>query len=257
MNKIKELYEYRYMLATLIKQDLLGKYRKSILGLLWTLINPLIQLIVYVVLFQYIFDITIENYPIYLFIGIMGWNLFSVSLTAGTGSIVRNSGMVKKIYFPKEVLPIAILIGNVINYILTLPITILGLYISGIGLTWHILLLPIILIVQFIFTYSLTLIFAGLNVFARDIEQLLNNLLFVWMYITPVVFSIDMVPNALKIIFYLNPMLYIINAYRDLLYYNKCFDIKAILIVLVVSLILVIIAQFIFNKLSKRFVEEL
>ena len=131
MNKIKELYEYRYMLATLIKQDLLGKYRKSILGLLWTLINPLIQLIVYVVLFQYIFDITIENYPIYLFIGIMGWNLFSVSLTAGTGSIVRNSGMVKKIYFPKEVLPIAILIGNVINYILTLPITILGLYISN------------------------------------------------------------------------------------------------------------------------------
>ncbi len=257
MNKLKELYKYRYMLVTLVKQDLLGKYRKSILGVLWTWINPIIQLIIYVVLFQYIFKVDIENYPMYVFIGIMAWNLFASSLTNGSGSLVRNSGIIKKIYFPREVVPMAIIIGNIINYILALPITIVGLYICRIGLSWHIILLPVILIIQFIFTYSLTIILSALDVYARDIEQITSNVVLIWMYATPVVYSSSMVPESLKFIYNLNPMKYIIEAYRDILYYNRCFEVKSIFIILGISIAILCISQFVFNKLSVKFTEEL
>lgn len=257
MNKLKELYKYRYMLYTYVKQDLVGKYKNSLLGVVWVLLNPLIQFLVYLLVFSYIFKNDIENYPIYLFIGLSSWTMFKTTITYAQGMIVRNAGIVKKINFPNEILPLSTVIGNVINYIFSLIIIIVGLLISGIGISFWIFLVPVVVFVQAIFEYALSVIFSALNVFFRDVEQIVNNLLFIWMYATPIVYSVSMIPEKFMAFYRLNPMFHIIEAYRDLLYYGKCFNVFSVLSLFIFSVILLILAFFVFEKIKKKFVEVL
>ncbi len=257
MNKIKEIYKYRYMLFTYIKQDLVGKYKNSILGVVWVLINPLIQFLVYFVIFNYIFKNNIKHYPVYLFIGLASWTMFQTSVKYASGTIVRNAGIVKKTYFPNEILPLSTVIGNAINYIFSFCIILIGLWISGIGFSPWILLVPFVVIIQAIFEFAISLAFSAINVFFRDIEQIVSNLLFIWMYASPIVYSASMVPNRLMWLYKLNPMFHIVEAYRSLLYYKDCFDIFALSVICIVSCILLIISFKIFDKLRKKFVEVL
>ena len=256
IEKIKEIYKYRHMLATLVKQDISGRYKGSFFGFLWTLLNPLFMLLVYSLVFQFIFKSGIENYPIYLFICLMPWNTFANSIATGTTCVSNNASILKKVYFPREILPLYIVISNTIQYFFSAVIIFIALLVSGVGLSWSALFLPVIVLIQAIFTLGLVLILSATNVYVRDVQYMMNPIMMVWMYATPILYSISMVPEKYQAIYKLNPMVGIMEAYQSILYNKKFPEISSLLIVLGVSLVFLIAGYLLFNKLQKRFVEE-
>lgn len=258
MNILKELYSYRQMIYSLVRKELRGRYKGSVLGFLWTFVNPLLQLIVYTMVFSIILKSDIEKYYLYLFVGLIPWIFFSASLTGGAGSILASKDMVKKIYFPREVLPIAYVTSAFVNMLFCFIVIFLVVIFSGIGinlLAW--LYLPIIMIVEYVMGLGVALISSALTVYFRDLEYILGIIAMAWQYLTPVMYSVDIVPERLMPIFYLNPMTPIIVAYRDILYYKKVPEIGTLSHAFILGILLIIIGYVVFRKLQKGFAEEL
>lgn len=245
------------MLESLVLTDLRTRYKGSFLGFFWTFLNPLLMLMVYSLVFKYIVRIQMDNYTSYLFIGLISWFIISQALVSGAGVVIRNAGLVKKIYFPKEILPVSVVIGGTINYLFSLVILIPMLFISKINLGWPLLMLPVILFVYLIFTLALTLFISGLNVYYRDLEHIMGILIMVWFYLTPIVYTSSMIPDEVKYIFDYNPMKVIIEAFHSIFFYNQLPNLYSLSIVAIVSIILLNIAFYVFEKLSRNFAEEI
>lgn len=258
MKALKELFEYREMIAGLVRRELRGRYKGSVLGFLWTFINPLLQLVVYTMVFSVIMKAGIEKYHVWLFVGLIPWIFFSSSITSGAGCILQQKEMVKKIYFPREVLPIATVTSGFINMLYTFIVIFAVLILSGIGVNFLALLyLPIIMIIEFFLALGFTLLFSALTVYFRDLEYILGIVTMAWMYVTPVLYQTDIVPEKLLVILKLNPMTPIITAYRDILYYKQIPDMETLISATVLGLVFCIVGYVVFRILQKNFVEEL
>ncbi|MEK3911531.1 ABC transporter permease [Paenibacillus sp. FSL H7-0331] len=257
MKKIKEIYQYRQMLESLVLTDLRTRYKGSFLGFFWTLINPLLMLVVYSIVFKYIVRVDIENYTSYLFVGLISWFLINQAITSSAGVVIRNAGLVKKIYFPKEILPLSVVLGGVVNYVFSLLVLFPILFFSKIQLGWPLLLFPVILIIYFVFTLALTLIFSSLNVYFRDLEHVLGILMMVWFYLTPIVFTTSMIPKEINFIFLYNPLRVIIESFHDIFFYNKFPDSTELTVVAILSVAMLYFGLLIFKHLSRRFAEEI
>ena len=256
ISKIKEIYTYRHMLFTLVKQDINGRYKGSIFGFLWTLLNPLFMLLVYSIVFQFVFRSDIENYPIYLFICLMPWNAFNNMIGAGTTCVSNNASILKKVYFPREVLPLSVVISNTIQYFFSVVIIFIALLVSGVGISWYALLLPLVVLVQITFAFGLILMLSAANVYVRDVQYMMNPIMMIWMYASPILYSITMVPEKWLWLYKLNPMVSILQGYQNILYDQRLPDFKSLGIVFLVSLVICVIGYLIFNKLQRRFAEE-
>ena len=256
ISKIKEIYTYRHMLFTLVKQDINGRYKGSIFGFLWTLLNPLFMLLVYSIVFQFVFRSDIENYPIYLFICLMPWNAFNNMIGAGTTCVSNNASILKKVYFPREVLPLSVVISNTIQYFFSVVIIFIALLVSGVGISWYALLLPLVVLVQITFAFGLILMLSAANVYVRDVQYMMNPIMMIWMYASPILYSITMVPEKWLWLYKLNPMVSILQGYQNILYDQTLPDFKSLGIVFLVSIVICIIGYLIFNKLQRRFAEE-
>ncbi|MFC3750518.1 ABC transporter permease [Paenibacillus sp. GCM10012306] len=257
LRKIREIFNYRQMLESMVLTDLRTRYKGSFLGFFWTLLNPLLMLAVYSMIFKYVVRISLENYTSYLFIGIVTWNLLSQSLTSGATSVIRNAGLVKKIYFPKEILPLAVVIGGIINFSLSLIVLFPVLIFSHIELGWSLLLVPVLLLIYSIFTLALTTLVSCLNVYFRDLEHIIGVVIMAWFYLTPIVFTSDMIPEGLKGVFSLNPMTTIMEGFHDVFFYNRMPDLSGLGVVTILSIVLLLICYTIFGKLSRNFAEEI
>lgn len=256
VSKIKEIYAYRHMLKTLIKQDIDGRYKGSVLGFLWSLLNPLLLLGVYSLVFQFIFRTDIENYPIYLFICLMPWNMFANTIYNGTMCISNNASILKKVYFPREVLPIAVVASNVIQYCYSFVIIFIALLISGVGASWYMLLLPIVILIQAMFSLGLIFMLGSFNVYIRDVQYIMNPVMMIWMYATPILYSITMIPQQYLNLYMLNPMANIMEAYQSILYYKEMPNLMNLGAIALVSFVIMIIGYNVFGKLQRRFAEE-
>ncbi|QRF24790.1 ABC transporter permease [Alicyclobacillus sp. TC] len=257
MDRIKEIYEYRTMFWSLTLSELRTKYKGSILGFLWTFLNPLLMLIVYSIVFSIIMKSNLPHYPAFLFIGILAWNMFSISLSSTSGVIIRQSSLVKKIYFPREILPLSIVASNVINYIFSLLILIPFLLVSGIKPSIFWLLLPVILLFETITIAGFSLFFSSINVYLRDVEHVLNIFLMAWFYITPVVYSIKLIPTKYHLLFKLNPMTDFEVLFQSILYYHQPLRWKMFLYSVIFSIMILYIGWKVFIKLNRRFAEEI
>ena len=169
MNKMKELYNYREFLKTSIKKDFRGKYKKSFLGVLWSFLNPLFQLLVYALVFPFILKNGIDNYTIFLIVGLMPWTFFNSTVIQSAASVVVNGGIIKKVYFPREILPISTTTSNLINFFITETIVIVALLISGVGIGPSILILPLIVLIQYILQLGISFILSSITVYIRDV----------------------------------------------------------------------------------------
>ncbi|CCY58032.1 o-antigen ABC exporter permease protein [Clostridium sp. CAG:632] len=258
MKAIKELYAYREMIVGLVRRDLRGRYKGSVLGFLWTFVNPLLQLVVYTMVFSVIMKNGIEKYYIYLFVGLVPWIFFSTSVTGGANSILSSKDMVKKIYFPREVLPISVVTSGFINMLFCFIVIFAALFISGIGINpVALLFLPIIMIVEYFLALGFALLSSALTVYFRDLEYILGIITMAWMYLTPVMYPETMVPENLLWILKVNPMTSVIMAYRDILYYKQIPQLETLLQALFVGIVFCILGHFVFCKLQKGFVEEM
>lgn len=258
MKIINELYSYREMIFSLVRRDLNGRYKGSILGFFWTFLNPLLQLGVYTLVFSVILRNNIENYYLFLFVALVPWIFFSTSVSGGASCIWAQQDMVKKIYFPREVLPIAFVTSQLVNMILSLLVVFAVILVSGKGINIIALLyLPIIMAVEYILALSMAFITSSVTVYLRDLEYLLGIITMAWQFMTPVMYSIDLVPEKLMPIFYLNPMTPIIVAYRDILYYKQAPQLSTLMHALLLGAVLMVIGVITFGKLKRHFAEEM
>lgn len=258
MKRLKEVYAYREMIFSLVKRDLKGRYKGSALGFLWTFLNPLFQLLVYTMVFSVIMRAGIKDYYIFLFVALIPWIFFSISVSSGASCILAQQEMVKKIYFPREVLPIAFVTSQFINMLLSFCVVFAVLLVTGYKVSLvGILCLPVIMIVEYILALGITMIVCAVTVYLRDLEYLLSIITMAWQFLTPVMYSAEMVPEQYRWIFGLNPMTNVIEAYRDILYYGKAPELQTLLATICLGMTLLLIGWIVFDKLQRRFVEEL
>ncbi|MCL2607814.1 MAG: ABC transporter permease [Methanomassiliicoccaceae archaeon] len=258
VSRLKELYDYRYMILSLVRRDLRGKYKNSVLGVFWNFLNPLFQIIIYIIVFTAILYRDIDAYYVYLIVGIMPWFFFSGSLSEGSGSIVSHSNMVKKIYFPREALVMSVVLSRFITLLIAYAVVIFIIFVTGFGFTWFAFaLLPLIFAVQFMFTLGLTLFFAAVNVYYRDVSHALGVLLMGWMWLTPIVYMRDIGSDILQTIMSLNPVTYFIGAYHDLFYYKVIPNIGSLGICFALAFVSLAVGWMMFMRLERRFAEEL
>lgn len=264
MSVFKEIYDYRAMIFGLVRKDLRARYKASVLGFLWTFINPLLQLIVYTFVFSIIMRSDIEKYYIFLFIALVPWIFFSASLTSGSGSILAQKDMVKKIYFPREVIPISFVTTGFVNMLLSFLVVFAVLIVTGFGINpVACLFLPIVMLIEYFFALGITLLVSGLTVYFRDLEYILGIITMIWQYLTPVLYSQSMVEEQLKDhpfmlrVWNLNPTTPIINAYREILYYKQIPDLANLTSAVVLGMLVCVIGFVSFRSLQKGFAEVL
>ena len=252
---IKELFKYRELFKSNIKKEIRGKYKGSFLGVLWSFVNPLLMTIVYAIVFPFILRDGPEHYVTFIVIGIIPWNFFTTAMSQGTTTILANAAIIKKVYFPREILPISVATSSLINFFIAVPIMIIFLIFSGIGLTPYILLLPLIAIIQYIFVLGIIFITSAINVYIRDAEYIVNFIISMLFYATPILYSPELFGDKAWIL-KLNPLTTIISSYRDILYEGTMPNMKSLAIVFLGSVALLFIGFKVFKKLSKGFAEE-
>lgn len=262
MQRIKEIYEYREMIFRLVRKELRGRYKGSVLGFFWTFLNPLLQLLVYTMVFSVIMRSGIEQYYLFLFVALVPWIFFSSALTGGATSVMGSADMIKKIYFPREVMPIAYITSAFVNMMLTFVVVFAVLLVTGFGINPVALLyLPIIMLVEYVLCLGITLLVSALTVYFRDLAYILNIISMAWQFLTPVMYPQSQVeavlPEPLMRIWNLNPMTPVINAYRDILYYKTTPQLETLAAAVVLGVLVLIVGEFVFVKLQKGFAEEL
>lgn len=253
----KNLYNYRELLKTNVKKEIRGKYKNSFLGVLWSFLNPLLQIVVYAVVFQLILKNTKENYAIFICCGLIPWTFFSSAISRAAFTMVENGNIIKKVYFPREILPISIVTSGAVNFLISTVIILIFLFAYGLGVTKYIIFYPIILLVQYVLLLGISFIVSAITVYFRDLEHIIGIILMVGFYATPIFYSEGTIPESFVNIINLNPMAHIIYAYRDIFYYQQMPNFTSLAIVGAISVAITVIGYFIFKKLQKGFAEEL
>ena len=253
---IKEIWEYREMVQSLVRRDLRGRYKASVLGFLWTFIVPLCQLLVYTVVFSVILQSGIEKFYLYLFIGLIPGNFFSTCLTGGASCILQQQSLVNKIFFPREVVPVSFVTAAFVNMlyceIVVFAVCIFsGVHFSVAGL----LCLPVVMLIEYIFTLGITMIISALDVYFRDLEHILGILSMAWMFMTPIMYDISIVPENLMPVFQLNPMTSIITAYRDIMYAGSVPKPETLGVAAGMGVLFLLVGFLVFGKMKRRFSE--
>lgn len=256
---IKELYNYRELLLSNIKKNIRGKYKASALGILWSFVNPLLQVLVYAIVFPYLLRNTGDNYLIYLVTGIIPWTFFSSAISECVGSIKNNSGIIKKVYFPRIILPISTVVSGLINFFISCIIIVIFCIGSGVGVSWHLILVPVIAIIQAIFTLGIGMMLGACDAYLQDLEYITGFVLQMAFYGTPIIYQLETFSNASSILLtliHLNPMTTIMAAYRDVFLYHQLPDLMALAIVFAVSAVILFVGVIVFKKLEKGFAEQ-
>ena len=257
MNIIRDLYNYRELLKTNIKKDIGGKYKHSFLGILWSFINPLLQITVYAFVFQVILKSNIENYAVYLCCGLIPWQFFSSVVLRGAAIMVDNGNIIKKVYFPREILPLSLVSSEGINFLISTIIILGFVTIGGIGLSAFAFWYFLIFLIQYIVSIGVSLIVSSITVYFRDLQHILGILMQLLFYATPIVYAIDDVPSNFKWLVKLNPMTYLIEGYRAIFYNKTMPSFYGLGKAFIMGITLCVVGYFIFRKLEKRFAEEL
>ncbi|MBQ8079384.1 MAG: ABC transporter permease [Oscillospiraceae bacterium] len=258
MAQIKELYAYREMIVSLVRKDLRGRYKGSVLGFLWTFINPLFQLVVYTLVFSYILKSNIDKYYLYLFVALIPWIFFSASITGGAASVVAQKDLVKKIYFPRQVIPISYVTSCFVNMLLCFIVIFVVVLFSGIRLSIAgLLCLPVVMVVEYLLALGMALLCSAVTVYFKDLEHILGIISMAWMYLTPIMYDKSIVPERFLPVFNLNPMTHIIDCYRAVLYYGQVPELRSLLSSFVLGLVFLAVGWIVFDRMQRHFAEEL
>lgn len=258
MDFFRSLYDYRELLKTSISKDVRGKYKNSVLGIVWSFLNPLLQIAVYALVFPLLMrGGPIENYTVFICCGLIPWTFFSTAISRTSFTIIENGNIVKKVYFPREILPISVVTSEAINFIISTIIILAFVIGYGVGISKYIVFYPIILIVQYFLLIGISFIVSSITVYFRDLQHFIGIALQLLFYATPIVYAPGQIPKDFQWIIQFNPMTYIINAFRAIFYYKQMPDFVSLGVVFVLSILLCFIGYFVFNKLQKRFAEEM
>jgi len=260
---IKTLFSYRELLFTLTKKELKVKYRGSALGFFWSLLNPILTMLVYSFVFSIVLRAGIKEFAIFLICALLPFNFLSNSVNYGASSIIGNSNLVNKIYFPREIIPLSIVFANLVNFFFELAALFIVLGIMGYKFYMFLYLLPVVIFIQFFLVVGMSLLVSALNVFFRDLQHLITIIMMVWFFGTPIIYPLSMVPERFQFIIKINPMTIYAAYYRNIFYYVKYPEGAGFpntletLGALGITLLIFFIGYYVFKRLEPRFAEEI
>lgn len=264
MDKAKKLYKnfklfisYRELLFNLAHREITQRYKQSILGYAWVILNPLFQLLVLTFVFSTIFRVSSFNVPfvIFLIVGLLPWNFFAQSLSSASNALVGNSSLITKIYFPREILVYSTIIAKLVDFLYSCIVLVFFFIFYHIQLTPQAFWVLPIFIIQLIFTAALSLLIASLNLFYRDIQYLLTLIISLWFYLTPIIYPVELFPEKYRFIFIFNPMSILINAYKQTILGGGSPNLNSLGIAALMSIILFIFSFLLFKKAEGKFAD--
>jgi ABC-type polysaccharide/polyol phosphate export permease len=218
------------LIINLARRNFSLQFRGSFLGLLWAVLLPVIQLVVFVFLFQRVVPLGIENYPAFVYTALLPWNWFSASIVSAGDLFFVHRDLVRRPNFTPSTLAFVAALTNLLRYLVALPIIFVLVAISGRAITWAVLLLPFIILIQGTLIVGLSLFIATWNVFYRDVQQIAGVAVMLWFYLTPVFYSLENVGREYRIAFMLNPMAGLVQSYRAILYEGTVPDWSGLLV---------------------------
>lgn len=227
LSNVRELFRYRQLIGTLTARDLKARYRGSVLGFFWSLANPLLLLAVYTLVFTTFFpNRGIQPYPLFLFAGILPWTFFAASILESTVAITSNAGLIKKVMFPAEALPLVVVLSHLVHFVLALPILLLALFVAvfigSVPLSLYVFAAPLIMLLQTLFIAGIALAVSSASVLFRDLRDLVANLLQLGFFLTPVIYLIDHVPSPwMRALLRINPMTPFVTAYQSIFFFGR------------------------------------
>jgi homopolymeric O-antigen transport system permease protein len=248
------IYQYRELIWALALKELRVRYKRSVLGFLWALLNPLLMMIVLTLVFGTIMRFSIDHYAIFLLSMLLPWTFFSQALAYSVESVVGNAELLKKVRVPQLVFPTAAVLANIINFLLSLIPLALIVVALRFPLRWTWVYLPIPMVGLFLFTLGASFFFAAINVFFRDISHIVQILLSAWFYGSPIIYSIDFIPKKYHLLFRLNPMLYVLNGFRLSIYYGQLPSPQSVIMSLGCGVTAVVIGFGVFRRYQDIFV---
>lgn len=267
LRSLREVIRYRELISNLVMRELKARYKNSVLGFFWSLLNPLGMMLVFTFVFTVMWpNNQIANYPIFFLCGFLPWQFFSAGVMTSMTSIIGNSSLVKKVYFPREALPISSVLANLVNFLLALVVLFGALFVTHTHVSPYIWLLPVVILAQTCFVLGIALILSTLSVFYRDAMMIMDVVMQAWFFLTPVFYSIAILPRSVEVLgftldihrlmYILNPMASLIATYRDLLYWGYRTNLDFFLRTAVTSLVVLVIGYGFFLRYSHRFGEE-
>lgn len=265
--RARELIRYRDLIRNLVVSEVKTRYKNSILGFVWSLLNPLAMMLVFTLVFGVLWpNQQMEKYPIFLLCGLLPWNFFSASVVSSMNSVLGNGNLIKKVYFPREVLPIATVLAQLVNFLLALIVLFTALIIFDTNFSPWLWTLPLIILIQTCFSLGIGLVLSTLQVFYRDTQLVMEVVMLAWFFLTPVFYRAAQLPASYaiggielpvqRIMYIVNPMASLINVYRDLLYFGYRTDIDFFIRTAVTALLALAFGYWFFVRYSDRFGEE-
>lgn len=245
---------YKYLLINLITKDVKLKYRRSVLGIFWSVLNPLLMMIVISAVFSNIFRVNIDNFPIYYLTGSTLFNMFSETTNYSMMSVLEAKSLIKKVYIPKYIFPLEKCMFGFVNFLFSMIAVAFMYIIFGYPIYWTILLFPVPVIYTLIFSIGLGLILSALSVFFRDIVHLYSVLLTAWTYFTPIMYPYDILNDKIKLIMHLNPMFHYVKYFRDVLMYKTIPNLETNLICISISVGTLIFGLLFFKSKQDKFI---
>ena len=249
-----QLYNYRDLLIELVKRDIKKKYRRSVLGILWSMLNPFFTMLIMTMVFSNFFRFSITNFPLYLLTGQLMFNFYGEATNTSMESILENSSLIKKVYVPKYIFPLAKVLSSCVNFILSLPGLVLLLFITATDIKWIMVLSIIPIIYLLIFCCGVGLILSTVAVYFRDMFHLYGVLLTALSYLTPIFYPKEIIPEKYVFLINFNPLYYFVTMFREIMYYGRLPELNNHLICIIISGIALILGIIIFFKNQKQFI---
>ena len=246
--------KFQPLLQELVARDIKIKYRRSVLGVLWTLLNPLCMMIVLSVVFSNLFKFDVENFPLYLLSGQVVFTFFSDSTTSSMTAIINNASLIKKIYVPKYLFVLSRVFSSFINLMASFTALLLVMVATRAELHWTVLFVPVPMLLLVGFCLGIGLILSAITVKFRDIMHLYSVFVTALMYLTPVIYPMSILPEWLYPIVRLNPITNILLMFRDVMLNNKGIDIVSLIVAIIVMLIVLLIGLRVFYKSQDEFI---
>jgi len=263
LNELRNLYRYRQLIATLTARDLKARYRGSILGYFWSLANPLLLLTVYTIVFTVLLPTNaIEPYPLFLFAGILPWTFFAAATLESTAAISANAGLIKKVMFPAEALPLVVVLSHLVHFALALPVLVvatLGFALHGDIVMRPTMLLAIpLMVVQTLFVAGIAMTVSSAAVLFRDLRDIITNLLTLGFFLTPILYTIERFESRwLRALLRLNPMTPFVVSYQDVFFFGRLPSLSDVFLMLAFALASVALGMTVFGRLRDTLAEAI
>ncbi len=255
-NSWKVFVRYRYLLANLIERDLKVKYRRSVLGVLWSVLNPLLMMLVITAVFSKLFRFQVPNYHLYFLVGNVVYGFLNEATTGAMGAVLSNGALLRKVYIPKYIFPLEKCLFAFVNLLFSMIAVVIVMLCSGVWPTFTFLLFPLVILITLAFCIGLGLLLSSLAVFFRDVIHLYGIFLVAWMYATPIIYPLDLqnLPNVIMVFMRINPLYYYVTMMREVVLYNTLPSLSLWAIGCAMAAGMLLLGLWVFKRQQDRFV---